>query len=78
MRNSGWRGWSLLARKSPAHDIEARIRKFAERKIPASPSLSKRLFPTSMIEQNGRRLMVTFQPLGVSTLGAVENMALIW
>lgn len=59
MRNNGWCGWSLSGSKSSAHDTEARIRKFAEHKILASPSLSKMLFPTSTIAKDCRRVMVT-------------------
>ena len=53
-RNSGWCSWSLLGSKSSAHDTEARMRKFAERRILASPSLSKILFPTSIIAKDCR------------------------
>src|SRR3984893_1254649 len=57
-RNSGWGSWSLLG-KSSAHDTEARMRKFAERRILASPSLSKMLFPTSIVAKDCRLRMVT-------------------
>src|SRR2546429_4354266 len=53
-RNSGWCSWSLLGSKSSAHDTEARMRKLAERRILASPSLSKILFPTSIIAKDCR------------------------
>src|SRR6266403_303360 len=53
-RNSGWCSWSLLGTKSSAHDTEARMRKLAERRILASPSLSKLLFPTSIIAKDCR------------------------
>jgi len=44
----------LLGTKSSAHDTEARMRKLAERRILASPSLSKILFPTSIIAKDCR------------------------
>src|SRR6266550_3533854 len=53
-RNSGWSSWCLLGSKSSVHDTEARMRKFAERRILASPSLSKMLFPTSIIAKDCR------------------------
>src|SRR6266481_6868396 len=53
-RNSGWCSWNLLGSKSSAHDTEARTRKSAERRILASPSLSKILFPTSIIVKDCR------------------------
>src|SRR6266404_2613997 len=53
-RNSCWCSWSLLGTKSSAHDTEARMRKLAERRILASPSLSKLLFPTSIIAKDCR------------------------
>src|SRR5258708_38775806 len=59
-RNSGWGSWSLLG-KSSVHDTEAKMRKFAERRILASPSLSKMLFPTSMVAKDCRLLMVTLR-----------------
>ena len=37
------------------------MRKFAERRILASPSLSKMLFPTSMVAKDCRLLMVTLR-----------------
>src|SRR6266403_1930710 len=53
-RNRGRCSWCLLGSKSLAHDAEARIRKFADRRILASPSLSKILFPTSIIAKDCR------------------------
>src|SRR6266403_2553812 len=53
-RNRGWCSWSLLGSKSSTHDTEARMRKLAERRILASPSLSKMLFPTSIIAKDCR------------------------
>src|SRR5258706_11108589 len=58
-RNNGSCSWSLLGSKSSAHDTEARMRKFAERRILASPSLSKMLFPTSIVAKDCRFRMVT-------------------
>src|SRR5258706_6057478 len=60
-RNSGWCSWSLLGTKSSAHDTEARMRKLAERRILASPSLSKMLFQTSIIAKDCRWRMMPYQ-----------------
>jgi hypothetical protein len=48
----------LLGSKSSAHDTEARIRKSAEPRILASPSLNKGFFPTSMMAEDCRPRMV--------------------
>jgi hypothetical protein len=49
------------------------MRKFAERRILASPSLSKTLFPKSMVAKDCRRRMVTLPAFTQMTLdGAVE------
>jgi hypothetical protein len=58
--------WSLLASKSSARDTEARMRKSAECRIPASPSLSKMLLPTSMVEKDCRHRIVSLSVLQAS------------
>src|SRR5229473_3921677 len=77
-RNSGWCSWSLLGCKSSAHDTEAKMRKFAERRILASPSLSKMLFPTSMAAKDCRLLMVTLRAWTRLLTGPDHQAPALW
>jgi len=52
----------LLGDKSSAHVTEAKVRKFAEFRILAIPSLIRTLFPTKTVAKFGRFGMSLSQP----------------
>lgn len=79
MRNRGWCACNWPGSKSSILDTEARIRKFAERRILARPSLSRMLFPTRIVRKDCCLRIATLPTIRKLTMknGAIEIQLLL-